>query len=55
MNDYNVKISDSNGRLVYEADITGNCEINIRKLMPGNYWVRICTDINTWTGKFIKQ
>ncbi|MCD9853929.1 T9SS type A sorting domain-containing protein [Epilithonimonas sp. JDS] len=50
----NIEIYDSTGRKV-TAELNLNNQIDIRKLIKGVYYIRITTDKNNLTSKFIKK
>jgi len=49
-----IEIYDANGRRVI-SDINSNNQIDVRKLLKGIYYIRINTDLNILTSKFIKN
>ncbi len=52
---YRIKIFDPTGISVLETSKTGNAEINIKKLKPGNYFIIITSESKTWNERFVKM
>lgn len=51
----NIVILDSSGRVVRQIDILSSSKINVSTLPPGIYFIRIETNGESFTGKFVKK